>query len=82
MKQDPYWFFKKWGITDPTPGDIIQQKLEELEEKYNALLLDVKRLEEENIETSNCLYELMNSIEAVDVRIDILTAEKWIKKDV
>ena len=60
----------------------IYSKFLELEEKYNGLLLDVKRLEEENIETSNCLYELSNSIDAVDARIDILTAEKWMNKDV
>lgn len=57
-------------------------KLIELEDKYNALLLDVKRLEEENIETSNCLYELMNSIEAVDARIDILVEHCRINYDV
>jgi hypothetical protein len=81
-KQDPYWFFKKWGFPDPTPGDVVFQKLEELEEKYNGLLLDVKRLEEENIETSNVLYELMNSIEAVDRRIDILAERCRIDYDV
>jgi len=82
MKQDPYWFFKKWGFPDPTPSDIIHQKLEQLEEKYNGLLSDVKRLEEENVETTNTLYELMNSLDAIDTRIDILTAEKWIDGDV
>lgn len=59
----------------------VYDKLVELEEKYDALLKDVVRLEEENIETSNCLYEIMNSIEAVDNRIDILTAEKFIKDE-
>ena len=75
------WFFS------PTEKPIVEtndvyDKLIELEEKYNGLLLDVKRLEEENIETSNTLYELGNSIDAVDVRIDILTGEKWVNKDV
>jgi hypothetical protein len=56
--------------------------LAELEERYLCLLMDVKRLEEENIETSNCLYELSNCIDAVDARIDILTLENWNKKDV
>lgn len=37
----------------------------------------IKYLEEENIETSNCLYELDNSIQAVDARIDILAAESY-----
>lgn len=78
--------FIKWFFS-PSEKSIIEtnniyDKLIELDQKYNALLLDVKRLEEENIETSNTLYELSNSIEAVDVRIDILTAEKWINKDV
>ena len=74
-KQDPYWFFKKWGFQDPTPGDMVFDKLKELEDR-------IKVLEEENVETTNTLYEIMNSIDAVDARIDILTAEKWIKKDV
>lgn len=82
--------FIKWFIT-PNEKPIVEEvdvysKLIELEEKYNGLLFDVKRLEEENIETSNCLYELSNSIDAVDARIDILTGENfiknWVKKDV
>jgi len=76
MKQDPYWFFKKWGmIMDPVPTDEIYDRLSELEQK-------VKKLEEENIETTNTLYELMNSLDAVDARIDIVTGEKWIKGNV
>jgi len=81
-KQDPYWFFKKWGFSDPTPGDVVFQKLQELEEKYSAILLDMKNLEEENIETSNILYELMNSIEAIDRRIDIIAERCRIDYDV
>jgi hypothetical protein len=60
----------------------VYDKLLELEEKYENLLCDFVRLEEENIETTNTLYELMNSIDAVDARIDILTLEKWKDKDV
>lgn len=44
--------------------------IEKLEER-------IKNLEEENIETSNCLYELSNQIDAVDARIDILAAEPY-----
>jgi septal ring factor EnvC (AmiA/AmiB activator) len=44
--------------------------IEKLEER-------IKNLEEENIETSNCLYELSNHIDAVDARIDILAAEPY-----
>lgn len=55
----------------------LHDRIVELEERYLGLLMDVKRLEEENIETTNTLYEIMNSVDAVDARIDILTAEKW-----
>lgn len=41
------------------------KKIIELEER-------IEKLEEENIETTNLLYEIMNSVDAVDNRIDIL----------
>ena len=50
-KQDPYWFFKKWGFPDPTPGDIVFEKLQELEDR-------IKVLEEENVGLTNALYEM------------------------
>ena len=71
-KQDPYWFFKKWGFTEPTPGDVIYQKLEELEDR-------VKILEEENVELTNELYRMENSL---DARIDILAERCRINYDV
>lgn len=55
----------------------VYSRLAKLEEKYQSLLLDVKRLEEENIETTNELYRLENSL---DARIDIL-AEQMLKVD-
>ena len=69
----------KWFIS-PSKKPIVEtndvyDKLVELEERIVAL-------EQENVETSNCLYELMNSIDAVDARIDILTLENWKNKDV
>jgi len=72
MTEDPYWFHKKWGLNE---SPSIFQIVEKLEER-------IKKLEEENIETTNTLYEIMNSIEAVDVRIDIITGEAWINKNV
>lgn len=78
---DPNWFQKKWGYVNDVPTEELLKKIEVLEEKYSALLQDVKRLEEENIETSNVLYELSNSLDAVDARIDILTAEKFLKDE-
>ena len=68
------WFFSSsekpifqnyWSIID---------RVVELEEKYLCLLEDVKRLEEENIETTNELYRLENSL---DARIDILASEPY-----
>jgi hypothetical protein len=66
--------FIKW-IFSPSEKYIFEghvdfySKLIELEEKYDGLLLDVKRLEEENVELTNELYRLENSL---DARIDIL----------
>lgn len=68
------WFFRP--SKKPIVEDIdLYAKIAELENR-------VAKLEEENIETSNCLYELMNSLDAVDSRIDILTLESWNDKDV
>jgi hypothetical protein len=74
MMSDPNWFQKKWG-TPEVPTDILFRKIEELEQR-------IVKLEEENVETTNCLYENANSIEAVDARIDILAEHCGIIKDV
>ena len=65
-KSNPYWFFEKWGINEPTPLEVLEKKVKELEERVSVL-------EQENVGQTNALYECMNSIEA---RIDILTAER------
>jgi hypothetical protein len=57
------------------PVDEIYKRLSDLEEKYSGALEDIKRLEEENIETTNVLYELMENIRALDNRIDIIVGE-------
>lgn len=68
--------FIKWFITPSQKhideDDGLYTKVIEMEKR-------ISKLEEENIETSNCLYELQNSIEAVDARIDILTIEAFTK---
>jgi predicted nuclease with TOPRIM domain len=51
--------------------------IEELQEKYQGALEDIKRLEEENIENTNLIYELMENVRALDARIDILAAEPY-----
>ena len=70
--------FIKWFFASTEKFDVeddVYSKLLELEERIEAL-------EAENVENSNCFYELSNSIDAVDARIDILTLENWNKKDV
>ena len=64
---DRNWFQKKWGLPE-VPADVLLKKIEELEQKIIVL-------EEENVETTNVLYEIMENIRAVDARIDILHEE-------
>jgi hypothetical protein len=64
---DRNWFQKKWGLPE-VPADVLFKKIEELEQK-------IIKLEEENVETTNVLYEIMENIRAVDARIDILYEE-------
>jgi hypothetical protein len=61
---------------------ILEERITTLEQKYEGALIDIKRLEEENIETTNCLYELMENIRAVDARIDIVGEHCGITEDV
>ena len=77
MKNLYDYMIARYGNTHDQPNlyELIQKleaKINILEEKYTGALEDIKRLEEENIETSNVLYEVMHSIDAVDARIDIL----------
>jgi hypothetical protein len=72
MKQDPYWFFKKWGFQEALPMDEIYERLAELEQR-------VIKLEDENIGMTNALYELENSL---DARIDIIAERCGIQYDV
>ena len=71
---DANWFQKKWGRLDEVPMDDVYKRLVELEMK-------VQKLEEENIETTNVLYEIMNSMNGIDERIDILASEPYNLKD-
>ena len=73
-------FLKNYEVSEDTI--TLYDKVEELQEKYQALLMEVRRLEEENIETTNLLYEIMNSVDAVDRRIDILDEHYQITNDV
>lgn len=42
----------------------------------------IDRLEEEQRETDNVLYELLNSLSAIDRRIDIIAEEYQLNKNV
>lgn len=66
------WFQKKWGLDDPVLIDELYNRIVELETR-------VKVLEEENIETTNELYRLENSL---DARIDIIAERCRINYDV
>lgn len=66
------WFQKKWGLEDPILVDELYSRIVELEER-------VKLLEQENVETTNELYRLENSL---DARIDILAERCRIEYDV
>jgi len=68
--------FIKWFVR-PSQKPIVEDvdlyaKIVELENR-------IADLECENVETSNCLYELSNHIDAVDARIDILSVEAFTK---
>ena len=71
---DRNWFQKKWGLPE-VPSDLLFKKIEELEQK-------IIKLEEENVETTNVLYEIINSVDAVDARIDIVAEHCGCMKDV
>lgn len=60
---------------------ILYNNIEILETKYEIILDKIAKLEEDNIENSNLIYELSNNIEALDTRIDIITAENWRKEN-
>jgi hypothetical protein len=81
------YMIARYGNTHTQPNlyELIEEltnKVKVLEDKYAGALEDIKRLEEENIETSNVLYEIMNSVEAVDARIDIIAEHCGVNQDV
>ena len=43
---------------------ILEERITTLEQKYEGALIDIKRLEEENVETTNALYEIENRLQA------------------
>ena len=81
MKNFYDYMISRYGKQEAEPNlyDMIRElekNVKVLEQQYKDALMDIKRLEEENIETTNVLYELMHSIDAVDARIDIVMEDK------
>ena len=81
MKNIYDYMIARYGNQNASPSlhqmmQELEVRVNVLEEKYQGALEDIKRLEEENIETTNVLYELMENIRAVDARIDIV-ADDW-----
>lgn len=76
------WFFSQTEEEYCDPHEPLYQRFLELEDKYYSLLKDVRKLEEENVENTNLIYENMHSIDAVDRRIDILAEEFKKEKNV
>jgi uncharacterized membrane protein len=81
MKNIYDYMIARYGNQNASPSlhqmmQELEVRVNVLEEKYKGALEDIKHLEEENIETTNVLYELMENIRAVDARIDIV-ADDW-----
>ena len=81
MKNFYDYMIARYGNQNASPSlhqmmQELEVRVNVLEEKYKGALDDIKHLEEENIETTNVLYELMENIRAVDARIDIV-ADDW-----
>ena len=81
MKNFYDYIIARYGNQNASPSlhqmmQELEVRVNVLEEKYQGALEDIKHLEEENIETTNVLYELMENIRAVDARIDIV-ADDW-----
>ncbi len=70
---DAYWFHKKWGLNNKS----LEDRISSLENLVKELQERIETLEAENVENSNCFYELSNSIDAVDARIDIVAENPW-----
>ena len=84
MKNVYDYLISRYGHKDYQPNlymmiDELCVRVKTLEDKYSGALHDIKRLEEENIETTNQLYRLENSL---DARIDILAEHCRIVEDV
>jgi len=77
MKNVYDYLISRYGHKDYQPNiymliEELSNKVKVLEDKYDAVLQDIKLLEEENIENTNLIYELLENVRALDNRIDIV----------
>jgi len=77
MKNVYDYLISRYGHKDYQPNiymliEELSNKVKVLEDKYDAVLQDIKLLEEENIESTNLIYELIENVRALDNRIDIV----------
>lgn len=77
MKNVYDYLITRYGHKDYQPNlymliEELSNKVKVLEDKYDAVLQDIKLLEEENIESTNLIYELIENVRALDNRIDIV----------
>jgi len=77
MKNVYDYLISRYGHKDYQPNlymmiEELSNKVRVLEDKYDAALQDIKLLEEENIESTNLIYELIENVRALDNRIDIV----------
>lgn len=73
------WFQKKWGLDDPVLIDELYTRIVDLEILVKDLELRIEELQRENVETTNELYRMENSL---DARIDIIAERCRIDYDV
>jgi septal ring factor EnvC (AmiA/AmiB activator) len=70
---------KSYEISEQYPS--LGQLLHELTFHVKSQQDRIEKLEEENVETTNTLYELMHTIDALDARIDIVAAHNETQKE-
>lgn len=80
MRQIYDYLLSQYGNASKEPNlhqmiTLLQKRIENLEDTIASIMNDLETLKEENVETTNVLYELQNSIEAVDRRIDIMAED-------
>lgn len=76
-------FLSSYNVDSITGEQVnLLHMIYRLEDKIYEMQQEINFLKEENIENTNLIYELTENIRALDARIDIVTAEKFIQNNV